>query len=99
MITNLEKELGPRGFQPIGIAFDNDVSGGKVTEFVRRLGITYPVGYTSSVAVDAYLGRKTAERFMVPQIVVIDRMGIIRAPPSPVRAHSLDALIYLPHLL
>ncbi len=99
MITKLHKELGPRGFQPIGIAFDNDVGAGKVTEFVRRLGISFPVGYTSSVAVDAYLGRKAAERFMVPQIVVIDRKGIIRAQSRPVRESSLEDEIYLRNLL
>jgi peroxiredoxin len=99
MISKLHKELGPRGFQPIGIAFDDDVGGGKVTEFVRRLGITYPVGYTSSVAVDEYLGRKPAERFMVPQIVVIDRQGIIRAQSRPVRESSLEDEIYLRNLL
>ena len=99
MIAKLHKELGPRGFQPLGIAFDNDAGGGKVTEFVRRLGITYPVGYTSSMAVDAYLGRKAAERFMVPQIVVIDRKGIIRAQSRPVRESSLEDEIYLRNLL
>jgi len=99
MITKLHKELGPRGFQPIGIAFDKEVGAGKVTEFVRRTGITYPVGYTSSVAVDAYLGREAAERFMVPQIVVIDRKGIIRAQSRPVRESSLEDESYLRNLL
>src|SRR5258707_6957244 len=99
MITNLHKELGPRGFQPIGIAFDNDVGGGKVTEFVRQLGITYPVGYTSSKAVDSYLGRKSSEQFMVPQIVVIDRQGIIRAQSRAIRESSLEDENYLRNLI
>jgi hypothetical protein len=29
--------------------------------------------------VDSYLGRSVMERLMVPQIVVIDRQGVIRA--------------------
>jgi len=35
VIGKLHKELARRGFQPIGIAFDNDAGGGKVTDFVR----------------------------------------------------------------
>ena len=99
VIAKLHKELGPRGFQPIGIAFDNDAGGGKVTDFVRRLGITYPVGYTSSKAVDSYLGRKSSEQFMVPQIVVIDRQGIIRAQSRPIRESSLEDESYLRSLI
>jgi peroxiredoxin len=99
MIARLHKELGPRGFQPIGIAFDNDVGGGNVTDFARRLGITYPVGYTSSAAVDGYLGRKSSEQFMVPQIVVIDRKGIIRAQSRPIRESSLEDENYLRNLI
>ena len=99
VIGKLHKELGSRGFQPIGIAFDNDAGGGRVTDFVRRLGITYPVGYTSSKAVDSYLGRKSSEQFMVPQIVVIDRQGIIRAQSRPIRESSLEDESYLRSLI
>jgi peroxiredoxin len=78
-MTKLHQELGPRGFQPIGVAFDTGISGPVVTDFVRRFGVTYLVGYASSDKVDNYLGRGLMERFRVPQIVVIDRTGVIRA--------------------
>ncbi len=78
-MTKLHKEFGPRGFQPIGIAFDNGINGPVVADFARRFGVTYPVGYTSSDKVDNYLGRAVTERFQVPQMVVIDRAGVIRA--------------------
>jgi peroxiredoxin len=99
MISKLHKELGPRGFQPLGIAFDNDISGKKVTGYVQRFGITYPIGYSSSQAVDGYLGRDAAERLMVPQIVVIDRKGIIRAQSRPVRELNLEDETYLRNLI
>jgi peroxiredoxin len=99
VISKLHKELGARGFQPIGIAFDNDAGGGKVTDFVRRFGIAYPVGYTSAAAVDGFLGRKSSEQFMVPQIVVIDRQGIIRAQSRPIRESSLEDENYLRNLI
>lgn len=99
MIAKLDKELGPRGFQPVGIAFDNDISGKKVAAFAQKLGITYLTGYTSSSTVDRYLGRKATDRFMVPQIVVIDRKGIIRAQSQPVREANLENENYLRNLI
>lgn len=99
MIAKLDKELGPGGFQPVGIAFDNDISGKKVAAFAQRLGITYLTGYTSSLTVDRYLGRKASDRFMVPQIVVIDRKGVIRAQSRPVREANLEDENYLRNLI
>lgn len=99
MIARLYKELGPRGFQPVGIAFDNDISDKKVMAFAQRFGITYLTGYSSSKAVDNYLGRDAAERLMVPQIVVIDRKGVIRAQSRQVRELNLEDENYLRNLL
>ena len=82
-----------------GIAFDNDISGNKVTAYAQRLGITYPIGYSSSVAVDGYLGRDAKERLQVPQIVVIDRKGVIRAQSRPVRELNLEDENYLRNLI
>src|SRR5712692_3596800 len=98
-ITKLHKELGPRGLQPIAIAFDNGISGPKVTDFVRQVGVTYPVGYTSSEKVDIYLGRSGKERFRVPQIVVIDRTGVIRAQSRPQGESNLENENYLRNLI
>lgn len=99
MISKLHKELGPGGFQPIGIAFDNDLSAKQVTAFEQRFGINFPIGCSSSHAVDNYLGRASTERLMVPQIVVIDRKGIIRAQSRPVRELNLEDESYLRNLI
>jgi peroxiredoxin len=99
MITKLHKELGPRGFQPIGIALNPGVSGPMVADFVRRLGITYPVGYSSPDAADSYLGVSPADRVRVPQIVVIDREGVIRAWSRPEGDPNLENESYLRNLI
>jgi peroxiredoxin len=78
-ISKLQQELGPRGFQPIGIAFEPGLTERMVTGFTKQFGVTYPLGYSTPEAVDSYLSRSTMERLMVPQIVVIDREGVIRA--------------------
>jgi thiol-disulfide isomerase/thioredoxin len=67
-ITKLHKELGPRGFQPVGIAFDLGISEKKVNDFARRIGTTYPIGYTSSVAVDGTLVEKRPSVSWCPRL-------------------------------
>ena len=90
MIAKVQGERAQRGLQTIGIAFDNNINGKTVAQFSQNLGVTYPIGYTSSAEVDSYLGRTPTERLMVPQIVVIDRAGVIRAQSRPVREANLE---------
>lgn len=98
-ISKLQWEMGSRGLQSFGIAFDSGVNSQIVTKFTQKLAITYPVGYVSSDKVDSYLGRSGTERFRIPQIVVIDRKGVIRAQSSPVREKNLEDENYLRKLI
>lgn len=99
MLAALYKELGPRGFQPIGIAFDVSITAAGVTSFAQRFGVTYLMGYTSSDKVDSYLGREPADRLQVPQIVVIDRSGVIRAQSRPASESNLEDENHLRNLV
>jgi peroxiredoxin len=83
MLDKLRGELGPRGFQPVGVVFDppnSSVEGrlqaAQMTEYFK---LTFPVGYTSKENVDSYLARAQNETLSIPQLVVIDRTGTIRA--------------------
>jgi thiol-disulfide isomerase/thioredoxin len=86
-LNKLHAELGTRGFQPVGVVFDPPDSGAYdpntgaqlVTYMVDYFKITYPVGYAAKTDVDAYLGRTGTEVLNIPQVVVIDRAGMIRA--------------------
>jgi peroxiredoxin len=98
-IDKLQRELRPRGFQAIGVAFDNRIDASKVTDLVKRLGVSYPVGYASSDQVDSYLGRQPSDRLRVPQIVVIDRQGMIRAQSAQNGEKNLEDEDYLRNLL
>lgn len=98
-LATLYKELGPRGFQPIGIAFDVSITAAGVTSFAQRFGVTYLMGYTSSDKVDSYLGREPADRLQVPQIVVIDRSGVIRAQSRPASESNLEDENHLRNLV
>ena len=98
-ISKLQWEMGSRGLQSIGVAFDSGVNAQIVTKFTQQLAITYPVGYVSSDKVDSYLGRSGTERFRVPQVVVIDRKGVIRAQSLPIGERNLENENYLRSLI
>jgi hypothetical protein len=55
------------------------VTGGEfLTSMVEALKLAYPVGYAGRTSVDSYLGRSGNEMLSIPQVVVIDRAGMIR---------------------
>ena len=82
MLNELHSELGSRGFQPVGITFDPPNGGSNpqlVSYMVSYFKLTYPMGYAAKADVDSYLGRTPNQILNIPQIVVIDRTGMIRA--------------------
>lgn len=81
-LNDLQKELGSQGFQAVAIAFPapgSDANGPMVSSMVNYFQITYPVGYSDVPSVDQYLSRGKGEILNIPQLVVIDRTGMIRA--------------------
>lgn len=81
-MNKLNQDLGPRGFQPIAIAFpapQSDANAALVGYTVDYFKLTYPFGYTTKDNVDQYLGRQEKDVLRIPQVVIIDRKGMIRA--------------------
>src|SRR5215475_13704152 len=78
MLNKLNSELGPQGFQPLAEAFGPDAAPGILNRMADYFKLTYPVGYAASDRVDAYLGREGKEILKVPQMVIVDRRGMIR---------------------
>ena len=89
-LGKLGRELGPRGFEPVGVAFDTDISGPRLAQFAALSRVTFTVGSATAESVDRFLGRAGNERFQVPQLVVVDRAGVIRAQSSPVGETNLE---------
>lgn len=79
MLNTLQNDLGPRGYQSIAIAFGPHSDPALVGHLAQRLNLTYPLGVATSDQVDAFLARHGSEKLKIPQIVVIDRKGLIRA--------------------
>jgi peroxiredoxin len=80
--SKLYTEYGSRGFQPVGVAI-NDMANLFVDDFMKNYGITYKVGFSPLEPVLQFLGISPMERYVVPQIVWIDRKGMIRSQTSP----------------
>jgi cytochrome oxidase Cu insertion factor (SCO1/SenC/PrrC family) len=78
VFTKLYYEYGPRGFQPIDVAFNSNANL-YVPDFVKNFDIRYPVGFSTTEEVAEYLNFPSGERFTIPQIVWIDSSGYIRA--------------------
>lgn len=79
-LQKLAEEFGPRGFRVAEAAFDE---GGDVAGFVKKLSLTYPVGQCSREQMRGFLQMSWNGRIGTPQVVVIDRTGMIRAQSAP----------------
>ena len=78
VFSQLNREFGSKGFQPIGVAW-NDMASMLVPDFIRDFKVNYPVGFANRDDVLNYLGFSIMDRTVVPQIVWIDRKGIVRS--------------------
>ena len=66
----------------MGVAF-NDIANLFVDDFMKQNGVTYRVGYSPLDPVLDFLAISKIQRYVVPQIVWIDRKGMIRAQTAP----------------
>jgi thiol-disulfide isomerase/thioredoxin len=102
VITKLQGELGPRGFQAVGAVFNDEVntpnaaSNAQVTaNFVSQFQVGFPVGYAARESVLSYLGISDIESWVVPQIAIIDRKGVVRAQSEARGTADLQTETYL----
>jgi peroxiredoxin len=77
LMSRLQTEYGPRGFQALGVAF-NEMSHMLVRDFVRDFKVNYPIGFSTREPVHAFLQNDPKHSLHVPQMVFIDRKGVIR---------------------
>ena len=77
-LTQLQKEFAPRGVVFLGTVF-NDANGAMAAQFVKEFNVGFPVGYATRDAVVSYLGLSVLDRWVVPQIAIIDRKGNVVA--------------------
>jgi thiol-disulfide isomerase/thioredoxin len=76
VMSRMQKEFGPSGFQAVDVAV-NDGADSLVPAFVKDFGVMYPVGYTDDRTALRFLDL-VPQRVLFPQMVLIDREGMIR---------------------
>jgi thiol-disulfide isomerase/thioredoxin len=84
VMTQYQQELGPRGFQALDIAInaldtnpDPNSANTVVANFVRDFQVGFPVGWVTRDQFMAFMRFSVLDRVMVPQLVLIDRKGVI----------------------
>jgi len=82
ILEKIYKEYAGRGFQVIGAAI-NDNALALIPEFISKLGLTFPVGAAPRDMSYDFLhfdpNSPSATPLLMPQLVFIDRRGIVRA--------------------
>ena len=76
MMSKLNKELGPKGLQPLGMAINPDAN---VANFIQTYGVNFPVGTGKRDDAYTFLQLSVMSPFYFPQMVFIDKQGNIRA--------------------
>lgn len=104
MLSKIESEFAPRGVQVLGVAFNDEVNTpdkAKNALQVSQFGsyANFPVGLSSRADVLKYLGISVMERFAVPQIMVVDKKGVIQAQTKPMPSGQLQNETYLRGLI
>jgi peroxiredoxin len=92
VLNKLQSELGSKGFQALAVAF-NDNAGMLVNSFVQNFHTTFPVGYAARQTVTDYLqlnDNDPSNGWNVPQIVLIDRKGMIVAQSAAKGSEELQ---------
>ena len=93
VLNKLSGELGP-GVQFIGVAF-NEATPAMAEAYARSEAIRIPIAYAPHDTVISYLGFSVMDRLTVPQMVIVDKKGIIRAESEPLGTEELSSEAYL----
>jgi thiol-disulfide isomerase/thioredoxin len=75
LMTKLQSEYGNRGFQVIDVAVNQNADL-LVENFAKDFGVNFPVGWTTPAQMTQFMGFNDG-RFVVPQLVLVDRQGTI----------------------
>jgi len=76
MLSQLQKEYGPKGFQAVGVAA-NDGAQESLAGFIR-LQIAFPVGYLDQNTTMQVFDFKPTDHPFVPMFIFVDKKGTVR---------------------
>ncbi len=91
LMTKLQEEFGPRGLQVLDVAV-NPNADLLVENFAKDFHVNFPVGFVSPDRMTAFMGWSNA-RYVVPQLVLIDRKGFIHYQTPSTETDEWDKLM------
>ncbi len=91
VMSKFQDEYGPKGLQVLDVAV-NDNADLLVEIFAREQQTTFPVGWVSQADMVSFMGFSNA-RFVVPQLVLIDRKGVIHYQTPALEDSNWDKLM------
>ncbi|HEY7212269.1 MAG TPA: TlpA disulfide reductase family protein [Bryobacteraceae bacterium] len=85
VMTKFQQQYGPRGFQALDLAI-NALDDGRTPQqatlitqsFANNFQVGFPVGFIGRDPMMSFMGFSIMDRMVVPQLVLVDRKGIIR---------------------
>lgn len=77
-LSKAQTDYGSRGFQVLASAIE-DMAPTAIPDFVRRYKPPFPVGFNNRAPALEFVEHSTDTRLLMPQLVFVDRMGMIRA--------------------
>jgi peroxiredoxin len=92
VLNKLQGELGPKGFQALAVAF-NDNANLLVGNFIQNFHPAFPVGSADRKTATDFLqvdDTPTSKGWNVPQMVLIDRKGMIVAQSAAKGSEELQ---------
>ena len=78
ILSEMQKEYGPRGFQVLASAIEDNAKLA-VPDFLKRFNPPFPVGFNNRDTAVEYLQHPSFLRFSMPQVVFVDKLGTIRS--------------------
>jgi thiol-disulfide isomerase/thioredoxin len=91
IMTKFQQEFGSRGFQAIDVAI-NDNADLLVENFVKDYHVGFPVGWATRDTMLAFMGYSNPY-YVVPQLALIDRKGMIRYQTPERESDEWDKLM------
>lgn len=91
VMTKLQSEYGTRGLQVIDVAVNQNADL-LVENFAKDFQVNFPVGWTPSNEMTSFMGFSDG-RYVVPQLVLIDRKGYIHYQTPAKEDENWDKLM------
>lgn len=76
-MSGIQKDFSPNDLQIVEVAFDEMAS--YLPNFIAEFRPNFPVGSAPGPSIHEFMQHPTIQRFLVPQMMFIDRQGTIRS--------------------